>query len=41
MDTQIGEIVVYNVKGKDIPIVHRLEAMIWGRLVHWANTCAE
>lgn len=23
MDTQIGEIVVYNVKGKDIPIVHR------------------
>ncbi|KAF2843423.1 signal peptidase complex catalytic subunit sec11 [Patellaria atrata CBS 101060] len=24
MDTQIGEIVVYNVKGKDIPIVHRV-----------------
>lgn len=23
-DTQIGEIVVYNVKGKDIPIVHRV-----------------
>ncbi len=24
MDTQVGEIVVYNVKGKDIPIVHRV-----------------
>ena len=24
LDTQIGEIVVYNVKGKDIPIVHRV-----------------
>jgi len=24
MDTQIGEIVVYNVRGKDIPIVHRV-----------------
>ena len=24
MDTQIGEVVVYNVKGKDIPIVHRV-----------------
>ena len=24
MDTQIGEIVVYNVKGKPIPIVHRV-----------------
>ena len=24
MDTKIGEIVVYNVKGKDIPIVHRV-----------------
>ena len=24
MDTRIGEIVVYNVKGKDIPIVHRV-----------------
>jgi hypothetical protein len=23
-DTQVGEIVVYNVKGKDIPIVHRV-----------------
>jgi signal peptidase I len=23
-DTQIGEVVVYNVKGKDIPIVHRV-----------------
>ena len=23
-ETQIGEIVVYNVKGKDIPIVHRV-----------------
>jgi signal peptidase len=23
-DTKIGEIVVYNVKGKDIPIVHRV-----------------
>ncbi|GAM88025.1 hypothetical protein ANO11243_060540 [Dothideomycetidae sp. 11243] len=24
MDTQVGEIVVYNVRGKDIPIVHRV-----------------
>ncbi|TKA76654.1 Signal peptidase complex catalytic subunit sec11 [Cryomyces minteri] len=24
LDTQIGEIVVYNVRGKDIPIVHRV-----------------
>jgi signal peptidase len=24
MDTQIGEVVVYNVRGKDIPIVHRV-----------------
>ena len=24
MNTQVGEIVVYNVKGKDIPIVHRV-----------------
>ncbi|KAL2043926.1 hypothetical protein N7G274_003446 [Stereocaulon virgatum] len=24
MNTQIGEVVVYNVKGKDIPIVHRV-----------------
>lgn len=24
METQVGEIVVYNVKGKDIPIVHRV-----------------
>ncbi|KAF2761000.1 signal peptidase complex catalytic subunit sec11 [Pseudovirgaria hyperparasitica] len=24
VDTQVGEIVVYNVKGKDIPIVHRV-----------------
>ncbi|KIW08348.1 signal peptidase complex catalytic subunit sec11 [Verruconis gallopava] len=24
MDTQIGEIVVYNIQGKDIPIVHRV-----------------
>jgi len=24
METQIGEVVVYNVKGKDIPIVHRV-----------------
>ncbi|KAM0800430.1 signal peptidase complex catalytic subunit sec11, partial [Usnea florida] len=23
-DTQVGEVVVYNVKGKDIPIVHRV-----------------
>ena len=23
-DTEVGEIVVYNVKGKDIPIVHRV-----------------
>lgn len=23
-DTAVGEIVVYNVKGKDIPIVHRI-----------------
>ena len=23
-ETQIGEVVVYNVKGKDIPIVHRV-----------------
>jgi len=24
LDTKIGEIVVYNVRGKDIPIVHRV-----------------
>jgi signal peptidase len=24
LDTQLGEVVVYNVKGKDIPIVHRV-----------------
>ena len=24
IDTQVGEIVVYNVQGKDIPIVHRV-----------------
>lgn len=24
LDTQVGEIVVYNVRGKDIPIVHRV-----------------
>ena len=24
LDTRIGEVVVYNVKGKDIPIVHRV-----------------
>lgn len=24
LDTQVGEIVVYNVPGKDIPIVHRV-----------------
>jgi signal peptidase len=24
LDTKVGEIVVYNVKGKDIPIVHRV-----------------
>lgn len=24
MDTRIGEVVVYNVRGKDIPIVHRV-----------------
>ena len=24
METRIGEVVVYNVKGKDIPIVHRV-----------------
>lgn len=23
-DTQVGEVVVYNIKGKDIPIVHRV-----------------
>lgn len=24
VDTQVGEVVVYNVKGKEIPIVHRV-----------------
>ena len=24
VDTQVGEVVVYNVRGKDIPIVHRV-----------------
>ena len=24
METQVGEVVVYNVRGKDIPIVHRV-----------------
>lgn len=24
MNTQLGEVVVYNVRGKDIPIVHRV-----------------
>lgn len=33
MDTQIGEVVVYNVKGKDIPIVHRVVRRYGGGLV--------
>jgi signal peptidase len=24
VETQVGEVVVYNVRGKDIPIVHRV-----------------
>ena len=34
MDTQIGEIVVYNVKGKDIPIVHRVVRRFGGGWVY-------
>lgn len=33
MNTQIGEIVVYNVKGKDIPIVHRVVRRYGGEYV--------
>lgn len=33
MDTQIGEVVVYNVKGKDIPIVHRVVRRFGGGYV--------
>jgi signal peptidase I len=33
MDTQIGEIVVYNIKGKDIPIVHRVVRRFGGGYV--------
>jgi signal peptidase len=31
LDTQVGEIVVYNVKGKDIPIVHRVVRRYGGK----------
>lgn len=24
MDTQVGEVVIYNVRGRDVPIVHRV-----------------
>ena len=34
MDTQVGEIVVYNVRGKDIPIVHRVIRRFGGG---WVN----
>jgi len=33
MDTQVGEIVVYNVRGKDIPIVHRVIKRFGGEYV--------
>lgn len=33
MDTQIGEVVVYNVRGKDIPIVHRVVRRFGGGYV--------
>ncbi|KAL8780159.1 MAG: hypothetical protein Q9194_001054 [Teloschistes cf. exilis] len=40
-NTQIGEIVVYNVRGKDIPIVHRVVRRYGGRSVfpYDAPTC--
>lgn len=34
MDTQIGEVVVYNVRGKDIPIVHRVVRRFGGGRVY-------
>ena len=36
LDTQIGEVVVYNVKGKDIPIVHRVVRRFGGG---WVRSC--
>lgn len=33
IDTQVGEIVVYNVRGKDIPIVHRVVRRFGGGYV--------
>lgn len=33
LDTQVGEIVVYNVRGKDIPIVHRVVRRFGGGYV--------
>jgi signal peptidase len=35
LDTQVGEIVVYNVKGKDIPIVHRVVRRYGGGWVYF------
>ena len=35
METQVGEIVVYNVRGKDIPIVHRVVRRFGGGYVWW------
>lgn len=37
MDTQVGEIVVYNVRGKDIPIVHRVVRRFGGGSVARSN----
>jgi signal peptidase I len=37
MDTQVGEIVVYNVRGKDIPIVHRVIRRFGGGYVIFRN----
>ena len=34
LDTQVGEIVVYNVRGKDIPIVHRVIRRFGGGYAH-------
>ena len=33
METQVGEVVVYNVRGKDIPIVHRVVRRFGGGYV--------
>lgn len=37
METDVGEVVVYNVRGKDIPIVHRVIRRFGGGYVLYGN----